>query len=184
MFDRLGASLPSQAGSLTSVAAIKTCARAQTVAVVRVRCDSQQRKILAIHVVLQIEHAWKPRACDLLFIPRAIGLLGAKQVTQSSLNTWPIEIAACTNPHDCPRCLRCGANTYHLGRWIFVRAARLAPPAIVVLTALKPITAAQYPVLRHIFADCAQAAQHLPRTVNVIHTPAAIPRAILILSVN
>src|SRR4029077_19005646 len=86
--------------------------------------------------------------------------------------------------HDRPRCLRCGAHTYAFGRWIFVGPAGLTPAPIVVLTALQPITAAQYPVLLHISADCAQAAQHLPGTVNVVSAPAAIPRAILILSVD
>src|SRR5439155_25640785 len=95
-----------------------------------------------------------------------------------------IEIAACTDPHDCPCCLRCGALANPFGRWIFVSPAGLTPTAIVVLTALKPITAAQYPVLCHIFADCTQAAQHLPGAVNVIYSPAAIPRAVLISSVN
>src|SRR6266568_6792978 len=103
---------------------------------------------------------------------------------QSSLNTRPIEIAACTDTHGCPCCLRCGALAYAFCRGIFISVAGLAPSTVAVLTALKPITAAQYPVLRHIFTNCAQAAQHLPGTVNVVYTPAAIPRSVPILSVN
>ena len=139
---------------------------------------------MTIHVVLQIEHAWETGACDLLFIPRSIGFLRIQQVTQTSLNARPIEIAARADAHDCPCRLRRRAFANALGRWIFVGAASLTPTAVVILTAFKPIAAAQYPILGHVLANRAQAAQNLPGAVDVIDAPASIPRAVLVLSVD
>ena len=77
---------------------------------------------------------------------------------------------------------QCFRPAFH--RRIFVGGAGFAPAAIVVLAALQPIASAQNPVLRHVLADGAQTAQHLPGAVNVIHAPAAIPRAVVFLGLD
>src|SRR6188474_994436 len=153
-------------------------------AVVNIGREREQRKVLPIHVVLQIEHAGKAGSRDLLLIPRSVGFLRAEQVAQTSLNTWSIEIAARADAHDRPCRLRRRAFADAFSRRIFVRAAGLTPAAVVVLAALKPIATPQYPVLRHVLANRAQASQDLPGAVDVIDTPAPIPGAILVLSVD
>src|SRR5438105_5364618 len=110
--------------------------------------------------------------------------LRAQQETQTALNAWAIEIAARANSHNGPCRLRRGALTDSFGRGIFVSRAGFAPTAVLILTALEPIASAQNPILRHVITDRAQSAQHLPRSVNVIHAPASIPRAVRFLRLD
>src|SRR4029453_9168082 len=151
-------------------------------AMIQICRESQKWEILAIHVVLQIEGARETGAGDFIFIPRAVRLLRAKKVTQATLNTRPIQVAAGVDAHNRPSGLRRSAGANSFGRWIFVGATGLTPAAVIVLAALEPIASAQNPVLSHIFADCPQATEHLPGAVDVIHSPASVPRTIVILS--
>src|SRR5262245_42151133 len=151
-------------------------------AMIHISRESQKREILAIHVVLQIKRARETGAGDFILVPRAVGLLRAKEVTQTTLNTRPVQIAAGAYAHNRPSGLRRGAWADPFGRWIFVRATGFTPPAVAVLAALKPIASTQNPVLSHIFANCPQATQHLPRAIDVIHSPASIPRTVVVLS--
>src|SRR5438093_10708267 len=105
----------------------------EAAAIIDVRSQRQERKVLAIHVVLQIEHAWKAGPRDLLLIPRAVGFLRIEQVAQTSLNTWSVQIATRADAHHRPCRLRRRAFADALGRRIFVRAASLTPAAVVVL---------------------------------------------------
>src|SRR5216110_2289791 len=171
-------------GRQLQIATIKTRTMSDAAAIIDIGREGEQREVLTIHVVLQIEHAWETGACDLLFIPRSIGFLRIQQVTQTSLNARPIEIAARADAHDCPCRLRRRAFANALGRWVFVGAASLTPTAVVILTTFKPIAAAQNPVLRHVLTNRAQTAQNLPGAVDVIDAPAPIPRSILVLSVD
>src|SRR5438477_6114825 len=144
-------------------------------AIIDIGREREKRKILPIHIVLQIEYSRKTGAGNLRFVPCAIGSLRRKQITETTLHARPIELAARANPHDRPRSLRGRALTLAFENRVLVRRARFAPTAVVVLTALDPIAPSQDPILRHVLADGAQTAEHLPRSVNVVHTPAAIP---------
>ncbi len=93
----------------------------------------------------------------------------------------PIEIAAGTNAHQRPGRLRRGAFAFAFHLWIVVRRAGFAPAAVIVLTTLQPVAAAQNPVLRHVLADGAQAAQHLPCAINIIDAPTPVPGAVVFL---
>src|SRR5262249_5461457 len=90
--------------------------------------------------------------------------------------------AAGAYTHNRPSGLGRSAWANSFGRWIFVRATSFTPAAVVVLAALEPVAPAQNPVLSHIFADCPQAAPHLPCAIDVIHSPSSVPQAILILN--
>src|SRR5437588_11582693 len=103
---------------------------------------------------------------------------------QTTLNARPIQIAARANSHDRPRGLRRGAFTNSFRCRIFVSRASFAPTAIVILAALKPIAPAQNPILGHVVTDGPQSAKYLPRSVNVVHTPASVPRAIRFLGLD
>src|SRR5437764_10124198 len=98
------------------------------------------------------------------------------------LNARPIEVAAGADAHNRPRGLGRSAWANSFGRLIFIRATGLTPAAVVVLAALEPIASAQNPILSHIFVDCPQATQHLPGAVDIIHSPASVPRTVVILS--
>src|SRR5947207_12650846 len=87
------------------IAAVEARLMTKPAAIIHVCREGEQRKILPIHVVLQIEHARKSGAGDLLFLPRAIGLLRTEQKTHAALNARPVEMAACTNAHHRPCCL-------------------------------------------------------------------------------
>src|SRR5205823_12879260 len=73
-------------------AAIKAGLMAQTAAIIHICRQSEQRKILSIHVVFQIEHTGKSSTGGLRLLPCSVGLLRAQQVTQAALNAWPIEV--------------------------------------------------------------------------------------------
>ena len=77
--------------------------------------------------------------------------------------------------HDGPCGLGGGAGPFALEHRVVVAGAGLAPAAVLVLAALEPLAGADEPVLLHVHADGAQAAQHLPGAVDVIDAPAAIP---------
>src|SRR5207302_2838116 len=171
-------------GRVLPIAAVKARLMTKAVAIIHIRRESEQRKILPIHVVLQIEHARKSGAGDLLFLPRAVGLLRAEQKAYAALNARAIEVAACTNAHYCPCCLGCCALSHAFGRRIFVGRAGLAPTPVIVLAALQPIAPAQDLILRHVLADCVKAAQHLPGTVDVIDTPSSVPATIVFMRLD
>ena len=85
--------------------------------------------------------------------------------------------------HERPGGLRSGARAFALEHRIVVAGAGLAPAAVLVLAALEPVAGADDPVLLHVHADGAQAAQDLPGAVDVIDAPAPIPGAILLLGI-
>src|SRR5439155_24177554 len=111
-------------------------------------------------------------------------MLRAQQVTQAALNAWPIEVAARANPHYRPRCLRRCTVPDAFSRRIFVCRASFSPATVIVLATLQPVPSAQYPILRHVLADRAQAAQDLPRAIGVIDAPTAVPRTVIFLGLD
>ena len=80
--------------------------------------------------------------------------------------------------HQRPGCLRGGGFTETLELRVLIAAQRFAPAAIGILDGLDPCDRPANVRQAHVFADRAQAAQHLPGSVNVIAAPAAKPRTI------
>src|SRR5438874_13009960 len=85
-----------------STAAEETPRMAEAALVIYIGGQREEREILPVHVVLQVEHARKTGAGDLRFVPGTIGLLGRQEITQPALHARSIEIATSANPHDCP----------------------------------------------------------------------------------
>src|SRR5207253_6192028 len=77
--------------------------------------------------------------------------------------------------------LRCGARALPLENGIVVGIATFAPAAVLVLDALQPAAGFLQPRLAHVESERVQTTQNLPGSVNVIHTPAAVPRAVFFL---
>src|SRR4029453_8619055 len=108
----------------------------ETAAIIHVGGEREQREILPIHIVLQVEDTRETSPGDLRFVPRTGWLLRRKEITQPALHTWPIEIATSANSHDSPGSLRSGAVAFSFGGRIFVGGTSFSPTAIVVLTTL------------------------------------------------
>src|SRR5438045_4797446 len=117
---------------------MKTRTMAQTAAVIDVRCQREQREILSIEIVLQIEGPRKSCAGDLLLVPRAVRFLRTEQEAQAALDARSIQFAARTNTHYRPRSLRNGTLADAFGARIVISCAGLAPAAVIVLTTLQP----------------------------------------------
>src|ERR1700720_118822 len=135
---------------------IKTRIMPEPAPIIYIRREREQREVLPVHVVLQIEHARKTCAGDLRLVPRAITLLRRQQIAETTLHTRPVQIAARANSHDGPGRLRSRALALALEDRVLVRCAGFTPAAVVVLTALEPIAPAQDPILRHVLADGAK----------------------------
>src|SRR5262249_54955194 len=72
----------------------------------------------------------------------------------------------------------------HPGELVVVVAlAGLAPAAVAVLVALEPADRALHVFVTGIHADGGEPAQHRPGSVDVVHTPAAVPRSVVALGV-
>src|SRR6516225_11319862 len=104
--------------------------------VIDIRCQCEQREILAIKIVLQIERARKSSAGDLFFVPRAVRFLRTQQKAQAALNARSIQLAACADTHHRPCSLRSSTLADAFGPGIVVGCTGLAPAAIAVLTPL------------------------------------------------
>src|SRR6185503_18332434 len=85
--------------------------------------------------------------------------------------------------HHGPSGLACGARAFTLEDGVVVSVASFAPAAVLVLHAFQPVPGLLQPGLIHVDAQGAQATQDLPRAVDVIDAPTAIPRAVLLLVV-
>src|SRR5205085_4110571 len=75
---------------LHATAAIKTRVMPEPTAIIDIGREREKRKILPIHIVLQIKHPRETGAGNLRFIPRAIGSLRRQQIAETTLHTWPI----------------------------------------------------------------------------------------------
>src|SRR4029077_12468946 len=115
------------------------------------------------------------------FGPRTVGILSADQIFDTALDTGSMGIIECQQAHDCPCGLRGGAWPLALENGVVVGVAAFAPAAIFVLNACEPIAGFEEPRLEHVDVQRAQTAQHLPRSVDVIDTPTAIPGAVFFL---
>jgi hypothetical protein len=79
---------------------------------------------------------------------------------------------------DGPRGLRRRCSGPGPSRRDRVGAAALAPAAVAVLDGAEPGGGLLDPALAHVDADRAEADQDLPRAVEIVHAPAAEPRAV------
>src|SRR5262249_32466322 len=110
-----------------------------------------------------------------VFGPGAVGILGADEVLDATLNAWAMGVVERAEAHDCPGGLGSSARSLAFKNGVVVGVAAFAPAAVFVLNAFEPIACFKDPGLVHIDVQGAQAAQDLPGAVDVIDTPAAIP---------
>src|SRR4051794_610217 len=93
---------------LRRVAAVETRMMPEAAAIIHVSRQGEEREVLPVHVVLEIEHARETGAGNLRLIPGAVRPLRRKKIPQATLHAAPIEIAARADAHERPRSLgRC-----------------------------------------------------------------------------
>src|ERR1035441_795559 len=148
---------------------------------VAVSCHRQQRPTVAVHVVLEVEDFRKARAGGLVLSPGAVRVLRVNQILDAAPDARAMRIVERAEAHDGPGGLRCSAGSLAFEDWVVVWIAARAPTAILVLDAFQPIPGFGQPRLAHVQIEGAQAPQNLPGAIDVIHAPAAIPRAIFLL---
>src|SRR4051812_12981697 len=85
-------------------AAIKGGGMTATSAVIGVSGQCQQREILPIEIVLQVEHAGKSSAGDFRLSPRSVAPLRTQQESQTAMNARAIKMTAGADPHQRPGC--------------------------------------------------------------------------------
>src|SRR4029077_8960940 len=118
--------------------AIPCCTRRLFGDHLRVGGQSEQRKILAIHVVLQIEHARESRAGVVVLVPRAVLLLSAQEVGNTARHGIAADVIGGHHAENGPSGLRRGALANSLPIRIVVRIAGLAPSAVRILHHAQP----------------------------------------------
>src|SRR5262245_39360019 len=147
--------------------------------------DSQrpEREILGVQMVLQVEDPRKARAVPERVFPRAVVALRSQQVIDAALDGRAARAASGEQAEERPR--RLARNRFaHPGELVVVVAlAGLAPAAVAVLVALEPADRALHVFVTGIHADGGEPAQHRPGSVDVVHTPAAVPRSVVALGV-
>ena len=107
--------------------------------------------------------------------------MGSNQILNPAFEGGELGIVERAKSHDGPRGLRRGAGSLSLENGIIVGVAPFAPAAVGVLDQFQPGLAALEPGLAHVDVQRPDAAQHLPRAINIIHTPPSVPRAIVLL---
>src|SRR5687768_16134702 len=89
-----------------------------------------------------------------------------------------MRVAERAEAHDGPCSLRGCARALPFEHGIVVRVATFAPASVLVLHAFEPRAGGEQPLLVHVDLERPEAAQDLPRAINVVDAPAAIPRAV------
>ncbi len=147
-----------------------------------IRCQRQKGEVLAIHIVLEIEDAWEAGSSGEVFGPGAVIVLAAQEELHAANYGAATCIPAGAKPHNCPGSLAGSTWSSPFESGKVVRLASFAPAAIIILTTFQPVAAAADPFLVHVFTDRGEPSQDLPGSVDVIDTPASVPRAIGLLS--
>src|SRR5262245_22251588 len=130
-------------------------------------------------MVVNIKVLGKAGAGIFLLRPRAIRLLTLDEEPHAPPHRWRRNLTTLDQCHHGPRGLRGRAAAAPLRLRIGVAIATFSPSAVRTLAALHPPDGALNIRLGKIFTEGPQARQHRPSAVDVIHTPAPIPRPIL-----
>src|SRR5258708_17989080 len=147
----------------------------------RVRGKRNEREVIAIEVVRQVEDPRETCSRVIVFVPVTDGTLCFQQIQDAALHALAASVAGCQQAHDGPCGLRRSARTNTARRVIVIRVAALAPAAIRILYHAHPLGGLLYVRLMQVYAHGLQSAQHLHVAVNVVHAPPAEPPPIRLL---
>src|SRR4029453_17980775 len=102
-----------------------------------------------------------------------------QQIVDATLDGRAARAPSGEEPEQRPRGLTRRGRA-HAGELVIVVAlAGLAPAAVLVLVTLEPADRALDVFVTGVFADRGEAAQRRPGAVDVVHSPAAVPRPIV-----
>ena len=142
-----------------------------------VGAQREDREVIAIEVIPQVEHLREPGAGEPRLVPGAVGVLGARPGTRRRPATLGLSRLAGRDQARAaptPSATRCSAPAPAVaGR----RSCGSSRPSRRRRSARPSATAppAGTHGLRHVDADCRRGRQHLPGAVEVVHAPAAEP---------
>src|SRR5207247_1777311 len=144
-----------------------------------VDAEGPEREVVRVQVVLQVEHAREARTVPERVVPAAVGLLRAHQIFDAALDDGAAGDAGGEEPQQRPRRLarQRGADAGQLR--LRVALTGLAPAPIGILAPAEPAHRALHVLVTRIDTHGAEPAQHRPRAVDVVHAPAAVPRAVV-----
>src|SRR5262245_1286005 len=140
--------------------------------------ERPEREVLRVEVVLQHEDAWEAGAVPPRVLPRAVRPLGPHEIIDAALDGGRARAAGGQQGEQRPRRLRGSRLTPPGQLGAVVGLARFAPAVVRVLVRFQPADRPLHVLLRHVLADGAEPAEHRPRAVDVVDTPAAEPRPV------
>src|SRR5581483_1004327 len=181
----------SKLGSLAASLSFRLAGRGHCPLISRQR---QQREVVAIERVSQVEHSWKSSAGDdgltstslaRALIPVSASLLVDDLMAQQPFDALGHRVAAVVagrqQPQKRPGGLGWSARANAAGDRVIVAAAGFAPPAVSVLHRANPLRCLLDLRFMVPYTDCLEAPQHQERAVEIIDTPAAKPAAVRLL---
>src|SRR6202011_4789281 len=147
----------------------------------RVSREREQREILPVEVIHEVEDAREAGSGEIRFIPRSVFLLRAQQVGNASSDRIAAGVVHREQSQDRPGSLRGSTRAHPSGAGIVIRTAGLAPSAIGILHHSQPFGSLLDAGFVKVHADSFQSAQHQCRTIHIIHAPAAEPASVRLL---
>src|SRR5882672_792306 len=139
--------------------------------------DRVDRKRIAVEVILQIEDAGKTGASEIRLAPGAVFPLLVDEIGNGFRDSGVVDVSAGEKADETPSGLRSGARALAFCKRLVIAAQRLAEAAVGLLHGAKPGDGALA-----IIAGCErngfERAENAAAAVDVIHAPAAEPRAV------
>src|SRR5439155_1389645 len=166
------------AGAAPAGAAAQSCLSAA----VDPQCP--EGKVLRVEVILEVEDARESRPVPEPVLPRAVAPLRPAEVFDAALDGAAARAPGREEAEQSPGRLagRRLADPGELG--VGVALARLAPAPVTVLVTLEPAHRSLDVFVTQVLADRAEPAEDGPGAVDVVHTPASVPGAVVPLRVT
>src|SRR5262249_2682089 len=130
--------------------------------------ERHQREVRAVHPVTKIEVARESGTGEFLLEPESVGLLRSHEILDGANELGAHRLLAVEQCEDAPGGLRRGAVSLARERWVVVRAAVFAEPAVRVLHRLEPRDRAADRLAAQVLAERAQPREHGPGAVDVV----------------
>src|SRR2546430_3789450 len=141
--------------------------------------QSPKRKVGAIAVISEVEHARKPRRGEARITPQTVVLLGSQQVFDTAPHRIGADLPGRKQPQQGPGTLVGSARRFS-GCLLPVRVGviALAPAAVGILPGYEPTHGAARGRIIRADARLRERSQYRPGTVDVVRAPATEPRAV------
>src|SRR5438445_718087 len=143
-----------------------------------VLAERNQREVVPVEVVAEVEMTREARAGERTLLPGTVRALGADEPVDAALHGRARRPVGGQEPEERPGGLRRRALALPGERLVVVRGDRLAPAAVRVLVRRQPLDRAPHPGRAHVLPDPLEAGERTPRPVAEVDAPAAPPAAV------